>query len=78
MTTRRTRATWLRISTAICRSEVTVIEIRNDRRRLSVWIPSKVYAEAQYRANMSGMTLTEYVIKALEEGNEKEGRHEKE
>ena len=53
-----------------------MIEIRNDRRRLSVWIPSKVYAEAQYRANMSGMTLTEYVIKALEEGNEKEGRDE--
>ncbi len=52
------------------------MDIRNGNKKLSVWIPLKLHAEAQYRANMSGMTLTEYVIKALEERNEKEGRDE--
>ena len=55
-----------------------MIEIKNDRRRLSLWIPVKIHAESQYMANMNGMTLTEYVIRALEEKNEKEGKNEDE
>ena len=52
------------------------MNIKNGQKKLSVWIPLSLHAEAQYRAAMSGMTLTEYVIKALEERNEKEGRDE--
>lgn len=54
-----------------------MIEIRNGKRRISSWIPVEIFAEAQYRANLEGMTMTEYIVKALEEKNEKEGRHEK-
>lgn len=46
-------------------------------RKLSVWVPVRLHAEAMYRANLSGRTLTEYVTEAIEEKNEKEGRHEK-
>ena len=46
-------------------------------RKLSVWVPVRLHAEAMYRANLSGRTLTEYVTEAIEEKNEKEGKHEK-
>lgn len=35
------------------------------RKRLYVWIPLKLFADAQYRANLEGKTLTEIVIEAL-------------
>lgn len=45
-------------------------------KKLSVWVPIKLHAEAMYRANLSGRTLTEYVVEAIREKNEKEGRNE--
>ena len=45
-------------------------------KKLSVWIPIKLHAEAMYRANLSGRTLTEYVAEAIKEKNEKEERNE--
>lgn len=38
-----------------------------EQKRLYVWIPLKLYADIQYQANISGKTLTEYVISALSE-----------
>ena len=43
----------------------------SDQKRLYVWIPLKLFAEVQYQANLSGQTLTGFVIDAL---NEKLGR----
>ena len=45
-------------------------------KKLSVWVPIKLLAEAMYRANLSGRTLTEYVAEAIREKNEKEERNE--
>lgn len=36
-------------------------------KRLYVWIPLKLFADIQYQANMSGLSLAEYVIDALTE-----------
>ena len=36
-------------------------------KRLYVWIPLKLFAEVQYQANLSGQTLTGFVIDALTE-----------
>ena len=49
---------------------------REGEKRLHVWIPLKLFADLQYEANMSGKTLTDYVIEALqrrlkESGDEK-------
>lgn len=38
-----------------------------EKKRLYVWLPLKLYADVQYQANMSGKSLTEYVIDALSE-----------
>ena len=38
-----------------------------DQKRLYVWIPLKLFAEVQYQANLSGQTLTGFVIDALTE-----------
>ncbi len=46
-------------------------------KKLSVWIPIRLHAEAMYRANLSSRTLTEYVAEAIKEMNEKEGNDEK-
>lgn len=51
-------------------------EPAEDRRKLSVWIPVRIHAEALYRADLSGKTLTEYVAEAIREKNEKEGKDE--
>ena len=53
-----------------------MIEPAEDRRKLSVWIPVRIHAEALYRADLSGKTLTEYVAEAIREKNEKEGKDE--
>ena len=45
-------------------------------KKLSVFVPIRIHAEAMYRANLSGRTLTEYVTEAIKEKNEKEGRNE--
>lgn len=38
---------------------------RKDQKRLYVWLPVKLYADIQYRANLDGKNLTQYVIDAL-------------
>lgn len=45
-------------------------------KKVSVSVPIRIHAEAMYRANLSGRTLTEYVVEAIREKNEKEGRNE--
>ena len=42
-------------------------ESHTKERRLYVWIPLKLFADIQYQANISGQTLTEFVIDALTE-----------
>lgn len=51
-------------------------EKKEGRRKLSVWVSVELHAEAMYRANLSGRTLTEYVTEAIEEKNEKEEGNE--
>ena len=47
-----------------------------DMKKLSVWVPRRLHAEAMYRANLSSRTLAEYVAEAIREKNEKERRDE--
>ena len=43
-------------------------EMKDERmKRLYVWIPLKLFADIQYQANMSGLSVAEYVIDALTE-----------
>ena len=39
----------------------------SEQKRLYVWIPRKLFADIQYQANLSGQTLTGFVIDALTE-----------
>lgn len=50
--------------------------MKESKKRLYIWIPLKLFADVQYEANMSGKTLTDYVIDALQRRLE-EGRDEK-
>ncbi len=47
-------------------------------KRLHVSMPLKLFADVQYEANMSGLTLTDYVIDALEEKLERSRRESNE
>lgn len=40
---------------------------REERKRLYIWIPKKLYADLQYRANMADRTLVDYVTDVLTE-----------
>ena len=42
-------------------------EKREERKRLYIWIPKKLYADLQYRANMADRTLVDYVTDVLTE-----------
>lgn len=44
----------------------------SEKRRVDFMISRKLHAEAQYRANMQGKTLTEYLVEAIEEKIKKE------
>ena len=50
----------------------------SDHHRLHVSMPLKLFADVQYEANMSGLTLTDYVIDALEEKLERSRRESNE
>lgn len=46
---------------------------REGEKRLHVWIPLKLFADLQYEANMSGKTLTDYVIDILNRRAQEDG-----
>lgn len=58
------------------RFQKEISKMKESKKRLYIWIPLKLFADVQYEANMSGKTLTDYVIDALqrrlkESGDEK-------
>ena len=50
-------------------------KIEAGKKRLSVWVPVDVHAKAQYLANVSGLSLQEFVAEAMQERIEREWKY---